>query len=122
MYVSQFVVFSIGFCVLSSSDLMQRFGSLPIRARTTRFLERPKKSFVDSFKDSGLRQGLSRFCSFGVLGTSSGIFRFRLSKFWVWIFGLASGGRCGSCLPSCQEKFLKFCTGVFHSEAGLNTV
>ncbi len=62
------LVFSIGFCVLSSSDLMQRFGSLPIRARTTRFPERPKKSFVDSFKDSELRQGLSSVSSFGVFG------------------------------------------------------
>jgi hypothetical protein len=32
---------------------MQRFGSLLIRARTTHFPERPKKSFVDGIGDSG---------------------------------------------------------------------
>jgi hypothetical protein len=44
----------ISFVNLSSSDLMQRFGHLPIRARTTRFPEKPKKSFVDSTEDSGI--------------------------------------------------------------------
>jgi hypothetical protein len=46
---------------------MQRFGHLPIRARTTRFTEKPKNSFVDSIEDSGLRQGLSR--KLGVRGS-----------------------------------------------------
>jgi hypothetical protein len=79
--MSKLVVFSIGFCLLSSSDLMQGFGSLPIRARTTRFPEKPKKSFVDGIGDSVFFPHPPKFSVRGIQNNNKSQFIHRKSTY-----------------------------------------